>query len=251
MNNFVWEKPKFAAIAGTLLAVCVMFSLGAWQLHRLEWKQEKIDKLEAGAAMAPVELSSLSPENWEAYEFAKVRFSGRPLAVEPIHMAARYFRGELGYHVLVPMQIEDSQHVSDQSYRIVLVNMGWIPEKQKKTFRFGSAESWHIWQPIEGMVRIANRKGWFTPANDPEGNLWFWYDIDAMERVTGKALVPIVIDRLDTQIDSDTLEVRYPVGFTTAIKLRNDHLQYAVTWFGIGLVAIIFFVVAHLRRRES
>ncbi len=251
MNNFIWVKPKTVPVIATLCAVIMMFTLGAWQLHRLEWKQSMIDKLESGAVVEPKELSTLKPENWESLEFAQVTFSGRPTAASPIHMAARYFRGELGYHILVPMQVMDPSRVKDQSFQTVLVNMGWIPENQKKTFSFGAPESWLVWQPVHGMVRIANRKGWFTPPNNAERNLWFWYDIPALQKSVGTDILPIVIDRLDTQAESHAINMTYPVGFTNHIKLRNDHLEYAVTWFAIGCVAIILFVAGHLRKREN
>ena len=41
----------------------------------------------------------------------------------------------------------------------------------------------------------------------------------------------------------------YPLGNQTRIYLRNNHLQYAITWFLIALSLIGVFIFASIRKK--
>lgn len=233
----------------TCVAVITMFTLGVWQLQRLAWKESLIERLSYAQSQPPVELISLPTAALPAHEFTRVRFSGRPTG-SAIHVAARYFHGQLGYHILLPMQIYRPEQAESQQFEHILVNVGWIPVLQKNVDWRGPPEEFNVWKDVNGMVRIAGRKGRFTPDNQPEKNLWFWYDIPAMEKSTGLKLAPVVIDRIDPQANKAFKDVNFPVGFSGEITLRNDHLGYAVTWFGVGLACLGVFIAYHLKRRE-
>jgi surfeit locus 1 family protein len=240
MNKYEWVKPKTVPIISTFLAIIIMFGLGAWQLHRLEWKQDIINKVESSKLSKASSVESLDLKDPVQHEFAKVSLTGSFDLDKPLFVAARYFRGALGYHVLLPFKLKASGQV-------VLVNTGWIPEEQKKLGTPRNLPGIEV--SFSGLLRVANRKGGFIPDN--KDNLWFWYDIPAMEKATGYPLLPVVIDRLDPQTSDHLPEVMYPVGFDGNIQLRNDHLQYAVTWFGIGFAALVIFIIAHTRRKSS
>jgi len=38
---------------------------------------------------------------------------------------------------------------------------------------------------------------------------------------------------------------------TLRVRLRNDHLQYAITWFGLALVLVVMFAVWAWRQRRE
>lgn len=242
MNSYEWVRPKAIPVISTLLAVIIMFGLGAWQLHRLAWKQDIISRMEASQKQEETPLESLDLKDPLAHEFTKVLLDGAFDLKKPLFVAGRYFRGQIGYHVLLPFKLKANG-------QYVLVNTGWIPEDQKKLGTPKNLPDISVY--FRGILRIANRKNPFTPENSAKDNVWFWYDIPEMGKATGYTLLPVVIDRLDPQASTHQPEVLYPVGFEGKVQLRNDHLQYAVTWFGIGLAAIVIFIIAHLRRKNS
>jgi len=43
----------------------------------------------------------------------------------------------------------------------------------------------------------------------------------------------------------------YPLGAVPAVDLRNSHLEYAVTWYGLAAVLAVIFVVFHWRREGA
>jgi surfeit locus 1 family protein len=108
---------------------------------------------------------------------------------------------------------------------------------------------------IEGPVRIAGiaryrgaeHPSWFTPDNRPEQHLWYWYDLPALERALGLRLLPVVVEA-----DATPNPGGLPIGGGTRTELPNNHLQYAITWYGLsaGLLVIwISFGLARGRQR--
>jgi len=244
MNEYCHlRRPEFWPSLFALAALALFITLGSWQIERLHWKERMIAQLEAMKASSPVELFSIPESRLAEEEFQKVAFSGRPLSQTPIHIAARYYKEKLGYHTLIPFETKEG--------KAVLVNLGWIPADKKEAPYFEDAAKWYVWQRIEGYTRLVNRKGYFTPANQPKSedrakNLWFWYDLPELEKTAGQSLMPIVIDRLGPE-DNNLL----PVAFDGQIKLRNDHLGYAITWFGLAIVTIIMWLAYHRAPRTT
>ncbi len=239
-HNYIFVRPRVLPILVTLCACLLMVLLGAWQLQRLQWKEELLAKLDASLQSAPRELLSI-PEGELAHdEFTRVTFLGRLRPMTPIYMAARYHHSELGYHVLLPVELSYTAKKTNCPC-VVLVNMGWIPSAMRGKMQFDTTP-----QRITGMIHRMGRRGWFMPDNQPDRNLWFWYDHAAMEDYTKIKLLPVVIDRLDP--DKKTP----PIGFATSdIHLRNDHLVYAITWFSLALACFTIFVLYHVRKRDD
>ena len=92
-------------------------------------------------------------------------------------------------------------------------------------------------------MRGASERGWFTPDNDPARNYWFWRDLAAMATYAGVDAPPLLIEA-DTKPNPGGL----PIGNKMAVKLRNEHLQYAILWFSL---AAALLVIAVLARRQA
>ena len=139
--------------------------------------------------------------------------------------------------------------VSDDG-AIVLVDRGAIraDERDAYTRRAGrepaalqGQASWH-----------ADSRNLFTPDNDPAGNNWYWWDIPAM---LGAIAVPA-----DAKVAPFAIHASPggegadgPKPQAMAANLRNNHLGYAITWFGLALVLIVMtalFVRARMKERQ-
>ena len=74
---------------------------------------------------------------------------------------------------------------------------------------------------LEGMVVDVEITDWPTPTQNPRGR---------------------VFEILGRQDD---------FGVDVEITIRNDHLGYAITWFLIGLSALVIFVLYHMEKKQA
>ena len=73
--------------------------------------------------------------------------------------------------------------------------------------------------------------------------MWFSYDLPGLEHATGLSLLPVVVEADDRSNPGGL-----PVGGLTRIALPNNHLQYAITWYGLALTLVAVYVSFSLRR---
>jgi surfeit locus 1 family protein len=220
----------------TLPAVLGALALGTWQVQRLNWKNELIAERQARRDAPP--LASLPPQfDARQHEFRKVKVTGRFLHDKEMYLAARSFRGNTGYHVITPLAVSPGH---------VLVNRGWIPldRKAPESRKHGNVEGEVT---IEGYLRAETGQGWFTPANEPAKNFWFWIDIAAMARAHGIGKV----ERFYIEAGAAENPGGFPVGGQTRFEIPNDHLQYAITWYAMALIGIVIYLLYHRRQARD
>lgn len=221
-----------------LCSIIFFVYLGFWQVERLHWKESLLWQVEKYKEAKPVEFSILKhdPEN---HLFKKVYIFGKFLHENEILLAAKYFseareKKELGYHVITPFVTTEGI--------IIFVNRGWIPEnmKDQKT-REKSLVSHNMEIPVVGIVRKSSGKApWFMPQNMPEKNIWFWINIPEMIKMLQKNtdlkhFKPVLIQQTNvTTYDG----FEYPIPISEDIQIRNDHMQYAITWFLLAFVTL-------------
>ena len=98
-------------------------------------------------------------------------------------------------------------------------------------------------QKIEAVIRLPGKKGKFQPDNDFENNFWFFVEPLKMSEFT----------KLNFR-DTFYLEATndgpngYPLGNQTRIYIRNNHLQYAITWFLIAIGLVGVYLAANIRK---
>ena len=218
--------PQFGATLATILGLAVLLGLGTWQLQRLAWKQALIADREANLQAPPMALPDAAA--WPELEFRHVRVTGRFRHDREQRFGVQAIAGQVGHHILTPLIAEDG--------RAVLVDRGWVPADKvtPATRRAGQVEGTTT---VTGIARYRedDRPGWFTPANQPAESIWYSYDLPALRAATGLDLSPVVIEA-DAGDDPQVL----PRGGQTQVDLPNNHLQYAITWYGLagGLLAV-------------
>ncbi len=87
------------------------------------------------------------------------------------------------------------------------------------------------------MLRGPGRKGWFTPDNDAANNLWFWFDLAAMADAAG-------VDAPALAVVAAPNAQGIPVGQAASVDIRNDHLQYAITWLCLAAALVVIYVIS-------
>lgn len=215
------------------VGVIALVALGTWQLQRLAWKENLIAQREAGMeapALNPAEVAV--PE--DAYR--RVALTGRFDHDHEIFLTGRTQKGKPGYHVVTPLITSDGT--------AVFVDRGWIPLEARDP---GTRPDGQVEDTVSftGLVRDPAGPSWFTPDNDVAANYWFWPDlagIAAHAEIEGEA------ETAWYAMAGQDAPWAMPVPHEFEIDLRNDHLQYAVTWYAL---AVALAAIGWLYRRRT
>jgi surfeit locus 1 family protein len=219
-----------------MLAFAVLVGLGTWQLQRKAWKEALIASLDERVAASPVALPrraawpDLDPsrEEYRRVSF-KADFDYTKDAL--VYAAATGFRPDVsgpGYWVFTPAHLDDDS--------VVLVNRGFVPEgRQDPASRATGNTTGSL--TIAGAMRWPDARHWFTPNDDPGHNLWFTRDPASIARAKGLGVAaPFYVEQ----------EAPMPLGGLPqpgklVVSLPDNHLQYAVTWYGLAIVLVVVF----------
>lgn len=232
-------RPKLIPTLITIPALITLVWLGVWQLQRLAWKEDLIEKLQSRAVAEAVQLPT-GALDMEAWEYRKVRAEGVFQHEEEFFLLNRSLNGNPGIHVLTPLKRTDVE--GDQT---ILVNRGWVPfdKRERETREEGLIEGVVA---VEGILRfpreVTGLQRVFLPENEPQNNMWYDPNIDQMESELGAELPNFYL--VDGRDETPGL---YPVARQWRLDIRNDHLQYALTWFFLAIALAVIYVVYHKR----
>lgn len=216
---------RLAAIgAAALAAFAVFVSLGIWQIERRDWKLGLIERVEARirAAPSPPPGREEWPEISDARDgYRRVRLDGAFEPVTPTLVTAATEHGS-GYWALAPYRTRDGF--------VVLVNRGFVPQGRPAadfTPPPGPAS-------VTGLLRLTEPGGAFLRSNDPKADRWHSRDVAAIAEKRG------LIDVAPYFVDADATPNPggFPIGGLTVIAFRNNHLVYALTWFGLAAMVL-------------
>lgn len=234
-----FNRPSLVMWIFFLGALVTLICLGMWQFERLAWKEALIARIEASGEANPVTELPKEVEALKALEFHHVALGGVYLPEREFHVTPRYFKEKLGYHIFTPFKLEDG--------RIVMVNRGWVPAAQKLAETREGSEALRGFVTVDGILRLRAERSPFTPDSQPEQNVWFGRDVMRMAEVAKlEDVIPVSIDIVGPQVRENL-----PVPSDGKIELRNDHLHYAITWFGIALGLVIVFLVYHHKGKNQ
>lgn len=218
-------------------AFAVLIGLGTWQVERKAWKEALIATVSERFAAPPVALSP--PAEWARLdpvtdEFRRVRFKAELINEKEalVFTTGSSLRGGdagPGYWVFTPARVDG---------RIILVNRGFVPEQARDP---ATRTQGQITGPVEvvGVMRWPERPGMFTPAAEPEKNLWFSRDPADMARA--KRLGPVAPFYVEQE--SPPAPGGLPRAGTLQPTFPNNHLGYALTWYGLALVLAGCFAI--------
>jgi surfeit locus 1 family protein len=231
-------KPGFWATIATLLGIALLLTLGTWQVQRLFWKTELIARAEDRLGAPPVAIASAG-HDWGSLDFRHVRVSGEFAAEGAIGFGTAARDGILGSELLVPFRLPDG--------RLLLVDLGWIADAEFENHTFARALPAGAIE-LEGIARdrSAARPNRFTPSARPAEGRWYGWDLEAMALALEGELIPIVLT-LDRPLPGMDAVRPSPVG----VDYRNNHLGYALTWYGLAVGLLAVFVVFGRKRAEG
>ena len=193
-----------------IAGLAILVSLGVWQVQRLAWKQGVLSEIESRISADPVALPHPVSEVDDKY--LPVTISGE---MEPgeIHVLVSVKQVGAGYRIIQSFRTAD---------RTILVDRGFVPSTAKQTERnTGRME-------VTGNLHWPQEIDSYTPEPDIDDNIWFARDVPNLAAALGAEPV-LLIARSQTDPGITPLPV-------DTAGIPNDHLQYAITWFGLALV---------------
>lgn len=247
-------RPVFWPTVMTMLALPILIGLGLWQLDRGAWKRALITQMETRLAEPAAPLPP--PGDWaaldpDAVQYRRVSVTGRFDHERELHWFANPTGGQVGYHIITPFVLGPETYV--------LIDRGFVPAELKDPARRRAGQT--IGQiTVTGVARASTRQSWLDVADDPEGNVWLVRNIAAMAEAAGLSVVaPVLIETEAARPEEETAESwpqalwpPHPVQFSPArigaqppIEIRNQHLDYALTWFGLAFVLVIIYAAYH------
>lgn len=224
-----------------LLAVCafaMLVSLGNWQLRRLAWKEDLI-ALVAERPVQPVQPLPSATE-WAALdvadgEYRPYRLTGRfrhdkeALVFTSLPDPKGRFGGP-GFWIVTPFTLSAGG--------TVLVNRGFAPQGQELPEARGEALSEAV-KSVVGLMRADEKRGLFTPRDRPEENIFYARNVPDLSAAKGLSdpVAPFTVDL----VGSETPARGLPQAGETRMTFTNNHLQYAITWYGLAVALLAVF----------
>jgi cytochrome oxidase assembly protein ShyY1 len=246
-------KPRGIAGFGIFTAVMLIgfVGLGVWQLQRRVEKHALIAALTERLAAAPIPLPP--PAQWSALnpahdEFSRVSFTAtyQSRLDAMVYSSGSAVREDIsgpGTWAFLPARLPDGETVA--------INAGFVPNMMQDRGQQDRAVAQLITQQpvgLTGYLRFPESAGMLTPAQDRTKRLWFTRDHLAMAQALGwDKVAPFYID-LEAPVPANGIPKPGPL----EIHLKDDHMQYAITWFALaGAVVIAFGVWVRAQRRQS
>ena len=205
----------------TVIMLAITVGLGTWQLQRLAWKTALLAEIDRGEAMAPIGLLD-RPE-----AFRKVSVSGTFLPV-----TARYGAelrplptgALIGSQVLGVLQRPGAAPI--------LVDRGWAPGNVVVPSPDGAVQ-------LVGYIRPPDHASWTSVSDTPAQRLFYTLDPLVIGNVLGQPdVAPYTLVVLGPAAPGI-----YPDPAATLPRPPNDHLTYAITWFGLAAALLAVFAV--------
>lgn len=221
------------------------FALGTWQVYRLDYKLDLIERVESRVDAPPVNAPA-APE-WQAvarntHEYLSVKVQGELLPQYTTRVQATTVLGA-GHWLLTPLRRTSGE--------IVWINRGYIPVNEVDPMTVQNTQGQF---QVLGLLRISEVGGAFLRKNDPASNRWYSRDIGALSQHHKlQTVAPYFIDAgtprdLGEEITGFTPK-NYPVDGLTVIKFHNSHLVYAFTWYALALM--VAGITVWLNRKQN
>ena len=194
----------------------MLFSLGSWQLYRLNWKLDLINQIEQSLKSSPIELSNIDKKN-----YLRIKTSGKIDFEKQIYLYNLNESGKPGFEVINPILIDNENY---------LINRGWIPfdKKEKPEINLINQNN------INGTLKNQTIANFFKPKNDIGKNYWFTLDRDDIFKYTGKKFSKYII-----YLNGD---YQLPKPKVITANISNNHKKYAITWFSMAISILLIYL---------
>jgi len=222
------------AVIAAAPVLVILLGLGTWQVQRLAWKTEMLER------MAAAESGPAEPLFETAEPFARVTVTGRFDHLREVMLGVEPRNGVLGGHLVTPLL-----RAADPT---VLVDRGWAPfERGGTTIQRPAGEV-----TIEGWIRPGEKPNRFSAVDDVANRRFYTFDPEAIAAAIGlRRLEPFGVVALAPAASPGAPRAAVlPEPASTLPKPPNNHLGYAITWYGLA-ASLVYVLIAYARRLRS
>ena len=211
----------------TAAMLIVLLGLGTWQVQRLHWKEALLGQIDLAETAPPV------PFTGTPAPFAKISVTGTFLPDKTALYGADVrdiaSGPEMGARLIEALRMANNE--------MILVDRGWVPLS-----RPGPIDQPGGVVTVSGYVRFGDRPGWFSAANDVVERRFFTLDPPAIGAAMNEPKIPnFVLVALAPA--SETAASRWPEPAHRLPRPPNNHLSYAITWYGLAMALLAIFIV--------
>jgi surfeit locus 1 family protein len=212
----------------TLAMFCVLLSLGTWQVHRLHWKEAILAQIARAEADPPVPLQAVPDP------FTKVAVTGHLRADLSAHYAVDVRDlpngPQIGTYLIQPLERADAPPL--------LVERGWVPQLPSAPIAQPGGET-----TITGYIHA----GLFTPKDDPAARTFYTLNPAAIGASLGlRHVAPFILVALGPPPPQ-----LWPDPAKHLPRPPNNHLYYALTWYGLAVELVVMFVLWARRKLRA
>lgn len=207
--------------------IVILLWLAFWQLDRLDWKQGVIADIDARLLEPAVPLPA-SPQQDED-NYLTVVMQGAATEEEIRFLDSGTAAGT-GHRIITVFETMDG--------RRVLLDQGLLPLYEERE------------APFTDQVTVQGNLIWPDDISEepPVGDEWYARDVAAMAAALNAEPVMVVLSAASEYDPTLT-----PLAVDTR-NIKNDHLEYAITWFLLAIVWLsmtAFYVARGLRRKDD
>jgi surfeit locus 1 family protein len=236
------ERPKFPVglTISTAIAFLILIALGTWQVQRLHWKEGVLARIAALQAAPAQPLSTVLDRRASGAEvdFTRVSATCPGLSAAPFLELYAIKDGQAGSRLISACPAAGSRYGS------ILVDRGFVPDTVSARPPANPADQTPV--ALTGVLRKPDKPNWFSPKNTPKR--WFTRDITAMAaalHVTNPAPVFLFAEASTNPQFKGLIPAPLPA------DIPNNHLQYALTWYGLAAALLGVYAAMLLKRRKG
>ncbi len=227
-------KPAFWPTLGTIALLPLLISLGLWQWHRADYKQQLLDRYshQQGQPLLSLDEALKDPEGFRYFPLV---IRGRYLPDKQFLQDNQFYQHQVGYYVLTPFITE--------SHQILLINRGWISKQLPHSQLHISTQP----LTIQGRVSAPPLRSFhlgdnFTNKNANWPKVMQVIKIEELSREFGQSLVPIIL-LLSPDQSHGFVRDWQPQGMPP-----EKHRAYSLQWFAFAALLVVLFVVLNIRK---
>jgi surfeit locus 1 family protein len=233
MTDAAPGRPRFPILLTLFVVVCMalLCALGAWQVRRMSWKEGLIGQAAAAAALPPAPLAEVLTAPDPEFRRALVVCRGLPTA--PYVELQSIHDGQPGTRLISACTPEGLD-------RTFLVDRGFLPGTETARPRVLASTL-----PLSLVVELRRTPAPGGMVPEPSQGRFYGRDTPAMAAAL-QAQDPSAFTLY--AVTAPNPEIGTLVASAPPAAFSNNHLGYALTWFGLAL-ALAGFYVALLARR--
>jgi len=228
-------RPYPGMTVACAIGLTILCGLGIWQLERLQWKLALIATVNGHMTAAPASLDRIRAMPADEAQYRRVTLHGHFDHVKEAYVFTTDSSGAPVYHVLTPFLTG--------SGKALMVDRGAVP-KDKLDPLSRAAGNITGETVITGVWRAPDAPGLFTPAPDIAHRVWYARDLAGIVKANHVTLSDPVLIEADSTPNPGGL----PRGGQTVVSFRNQHLSYAVTWFGLAVMLLGVWFSYHISK---